>query len=377
MNSNFDVLIIGAGVIGSSIAYHLAGQGVRLLVIERAHIAENPAASWASAGGVRRQGRHHAEARLAGEAIARWLSLADELEDDLHYRRGGNLLLAESEEEAQQLVHFVQRQHELGFTDVRLLDREETIHVQPGLADHIIAASYSPDDGQADPVSTTRAFANAARRLGAEFLLETRVHSLLHNEQRIQGVSTAQGDFLASHVVLAAGAWGNELAAIAGLRLPLHTVALQMLLTDAASEPVLQPVLGAMGRKLSLKQLADGAFLVGGGWQGEVLLDTNSYILRPDQMESNWQVACSALPALAMQQVVRSWCGLEAECVDRIPLVGPVPGWQGLILALGFSGHGFALSPAIGRAVANRVLEKPAPELDDLLPGRFAHLAER
>lgn len=377
MNSTFAVLIVGGGVIGSSIAYHLAKQGVKVLVIERAHIAEPPAASWASAGGVRRQGRHHAEARLASEAIARWPSLGAELEDDLHYRQGGNLLLAESTEEAHQLQRFVQLQHELGFTDVRLLDREALEVVQPGLAEHIIAASYSPYDGQADPVATTRAFANAAKRLGAEFLVETRVRSLLHNGRQMQGVATAQGDFQAAHVVLAAGAWGAELAATAGLRLPLHTIALQMLLTDAASEPLLQPVLGAMGRKLSLKQLADGAFMIGGGWQGDVLLDSNSYILRPDEMEGNWQVACSILPALAKRHVLRSWCGLEAECADTIPLVGPVPGWQGLTLALGFSGHGFALSPAIGRAIADILLNKSAPELHELLPERFAHLAGR
>src|SRR5205823_13649949 len=131
-----------SGVMGSSIAYHLARQGRSVLVVERSEVASEPAASWASAGGVRRQGRHPAEAKLAVEAIERWQTLEQELDADLHYRRGGNLLLAESEAEAEQLVAFVQRQHELGFADVRLLNRTETHALVPGLNKQVVAGSY-------------------------------------------------------------------------------------------------------------------------------------------------------------------------------------------------------------------------------------------
>src|SRR6266566_2395779 len=119
--------------IENSIAYHLSRQGRQVLVIERSDIAVSPAASWASAGGVRRQGRHPAEAKLAVEAIERWRTLEQELEADLHYHRGGNLLLAESDTEAEQLTAFVQQQHEMGFADVRLVDRKDAYTLVPGL----------------------------------------------------------------------------------------------------------------------------------------------------------------------------------------------------------------------------------------------------
>src|SRR5436190_19585540 len=142
MTTSVDILIIGAGVIGSSIAYHLTKQGAQVLVVEQADVADPPAASWASAGGVRRQGRHPAEARLACEAIERWSTLAAELEADLHYRRGGNLLLAENDEEAEQLKAFVKEQQNMGFSDVVLVDRRQALEIVPGLHEGVVAGSY-------------------------------------------------------------------------------------------------------------------------------------------------------------------------------------------------------------------------------------------
>ena len=368
-----EVLIIGSGVIGSSIAYHLARQGRQVLVVERSKVASKPAASWASAGGVRRQGRHHAEAQLAIEAIARWPTLEQELEADLHYRRGGNLLLAENNAEAEQLDTFVQHQHELGFTDVELLDRQQVHDLVPGLHERVIAGSYSPADGQADPPRTTRAFATAARRHGAVYWDETPCSGLLMQGQRVIGAQTGRGEVQAARIVLAAGAWSDDLAATIGIRLPIRTQALQMILTTPASSNTLQPVLSAVSRSLSLKQLSDGAFFLGGGWSGDPVSNRSDYQLRPASVEGNWKTACEILPRVGQQQIASAWCGLEAQSIDNIPFIGPIPGIDALILALGFSGHGFALAPATGRSIADQVAGRPTPELDGLSPSRIAN----
>jgi sarcosine oxidase subunit beta len=370
--ANIDVLIVGGGVIGSSIAYHLARQGRQVLVVERSEVAAPPTASWASAGGVRRQGRHPAEAQLAIQAIERWKTLEQELEADLHYHCGGNLLLAESNAEAEQLSKFVGHQLKLGFTDVRLVDRKEALSLVPGLNGQVVAGSYSPSDGQADPVRTARAFATAAQHLGATYWTGTCTSGFLVHRERIVGVQTERGEVHTGHIVLAGGTWSDELAATIALRLPIRTRALQMILSTPAQSNVLQPVISAVSRALSLKQLANGAFLLGGGWLGDPTSDRRSFTMRPESMQGNWATACELLPAVGEQRLAHSWCGLEAQSIDDIPFIGSIPGLGGLTIAVGFSGHGFALAPAVGRCVADQINGRPTPELEGLSPTRIA-----
>lgn len=367
-----DILIIGGGVIGNSIAYYLARQGRQVLVIERTQIADSPAASWASAGGVRRQGRDRAEAKLASEAIQHWKTLEQELETEIGYRQDGNLLLAENDIDVNFLSKFVDQQHEMGFADIKFVDRAEALSIVPGLNDRVLAGSYSPNDGQADPILTTRAFAKAAQRYGTCYWTGVSTTSLLKQNDQIVGAQTERGNVKAVHVILAAGAWSDELATTIGLRLPIRTRALQMILSTPSPTYQLKPVISAVGRTLSLKQVSNGGFLLGGGWLGDPSHDRRSYNMRSSSIQGNWATAKELLPIVGEQHITRSWCGLEAQSIDGIPFIGQIPGLSGFTLAVGFSGHGFALSPAVGRSVADQINGLPTPELDALEPSRIA-----
>jgi sarcosine oxidase subunit beta len=176
----------------------------------------------------------------------------------------------------------------------------------------------------------------------------------------------------AETVVLAAGAWSDTLAATVGLRLPIRTRAFQMLRSTSAPPELLKPVVSALGRVLSLKQLPDGAFLLGGGWPGDPTPDRRGFTVRQESIDGNWAEACAVLPAVGQQRLDRAWCGLEAESIDELPFVGQVPALDGLVVAVGFSGHGFAIAPAVGRAVADQIAGRVVPALDGLRPDRIS-----
>ena len=365
-----DVLVIGGGVIGSACAYYLAQSGLKTTVCEARGLISGGTASQASAGGVRQQGREASELPLSIHAIGLWADLEEELEADVHYRRGGMTACVHQPEALDQLRLRVAAEQEMGL-DIRLVEQPELADLVPGISPHIIAGGYCPSDGQADPIRTTAAFAAAAARLGAQVLTDTPVRRLIKQGDRIVGAVTDQGEIHAGAIILAAGAWASDLAAGVGFNLPFRPVGLQMMVT-AKRPPRLSQVLAWTGQGLSLKQSPDGGFVIGGGWPGRV--DPAEYRADPipGAMAKNARSARGIFPMLANIPVVRSWLGAEAFSIDHVPALGPVSGLDGLIVAAGFSGHGFALSPAVGRLLARCVAQGVVdPLLAPLSPDRF------
>jgi sarcosine oxidase, subunit beta len=367
MSARADVLIIGAGVIGSSIAYHLALRGTGVIVVDRAPPAAPPSASWASAGGVRRQGRDSREWALTRIAARRWPRLADELGADIEFRQGGHLHVVENDEDRRSLETRAARERDAGL-DVRLIDGQEARRFAPGLSESVVAAAWSPGDGQANPVKTTRAFAAAAAVRGAAYRTGAPAQ-LLFNGERVQGGIAGENVVHARVVVVAAGAWSAAVVARIGVHLAIAQRGPQMILTDPAPV-VLAPTITGTGRALSLKQLPSGAYFIGGGWPSDVDDARMTCTIRDESVRGSWAVASEVFAPLRACRIQEAWCGLEGESADGVPLIGPVPGVSGLYVAAGFSGHGFQLAPAVGAAVAAALSGEPAPALELLSPSR-------
>ena len=356
------VVIVGGGLMGLSTAFHLrrADPGTRVTVLECARVGA--AASGASAAGVRAMGRDPAERALALASLARWPGLERELEAPTRYRRSGGLRLALDEATWRAAGPWVAEQRAAG-VPVEVVDERVARALAPGIAPGCLGGAHAPNDGQAEAVPATEAFAGAARRLGARVEEGVGVRALAVETGRVVGVERGDGVREACDVaIVAAGAWSATLLGGIGVTLPIETRPLQMLLT-APGAPALRPVLGAFERRLSLKQLDDGAYLIGGGWPARLTDHAgNRYEMLDESVRASLETARAVFPPVGECALARSWAGLEAFTPDDLPILGPVPGISGLLVAAGFSGHGFALSPMIGDILARLATGQDALE---------------
>jgi sarcosine oxidase subunit beta len=348
-----EVIVIGAGVVGSATAYYLAKAGVDVMLIDRRHPNTGGTASQASAGGVRQQGRVPVEIPLAIYSINLWGSLEAELEADLHYRRQGMTVVTDDENLIPSLAQRVTDEQSLGL-GIELVQGSDLHELIAGLSPRILAGSYCATDGHADPLSTINAFVGAARRLGARTKWQHPVERLVIDKDRITAVKTSGGTIGCRYAILAAGYWSRAIAATVGIDLPFEYFPLQMMVT-ARRPHRLDQVLGWIDHGISLKQVPSGGFVIGGGWPGQATPQTYQTRLMPGSMAKSAYTTVNLFPSLAGVPIVRAWLGIEAFCVDEMQIVGPVASAGGLILAAGFSGHGFAIGPGVGSLIAEYV----------------------
>jgi len=370
-----DVVVIGAGIIGSSVAYYLAKAGVAVTLIDARAPNESGAASQACAGGVRQQNRNLLEIAFSMYAIDLWTGLEVELDTDLDYRQDGMTIVTDDEDLVPLLAQRVKKEQALGL-EVQMVMGEELHHLIPGLSPKMLAGSYCPTDGHANPLRVIHALTSAARRRGARLTWQCPAESFVVKNNRVTAVLTSQGRIPCRYAVLAAGCWSRSIAASIGIDLPFESFPLQMMVT-ARRPHILDQVLGWTGHGISLKQVPSGGFLIGGGWPGHGCVEFYGTRLMPGSMAKNARIGLELFQSLKGLPVVRAWVGIEAFCRDELQIVGPVSCPDGLILAAGFSGHGFATGPAIGSLLARYVTTGKLPDL--LKPfgiERFGHISK-
>jgi sarcosine oxidase subunit beta len=368
-----DVVVVGAGIMGVSTAYHLARRGVgRVVVVERDGVCAGSTAL--ASGGIRHQYASRIGVELTRHSIQTFEGFEAEFGADPQFRQHGYLILVTTEAERAQAVRNVDQQRRLG-VEVDLLSPEETRRRFPYVrTDDLLGATYSPRDGYADPYLVTTAIAGRARDLGVEIRTGCEVVGVRRSGAGVEGVATAAGDVSAPVVVLATGAWTGQLGRLAGVDIPVSPLRRSKFITapfpperiPAATPFVIDPHQG-----ISLRREGAG-ILLGIGRRDE----GPSFRTEPDWSltEALIERAVHRAPALAEASLMRGWAGLYEMTPDQTGIVSPVGAVQGLYVIAGFSGHGFMHGPIAGQLMAELIADGRATTVDiaPLALDRFA-----
>jgi glycine/D-amino acid oxidase-like deaminating enzyme len=370
----YDVIVIGGGIAGAATAYFLAADGVSTLLLERYDL--NTQASGSNAGGLHGQipfepfaqeGDEWLEAfspviGLLTEAVALWRELPAMLRVDLEVALTGGLIVAATDSDMRLLERKaeVERRHGL---DVEILDRETLRDFAPYLADSMLGGAFCANEGNANPLRATPAFAARARQLGATVRTQTNVVGLSRRSGGGYSVHTDRGDFECVRVINAAGADAGRVAGMLGVQLHVAGEPIQASVTERVA-PLIPHLVYFTGAMLTLKQTAQGTLIIGGGWPA-ALDPLQRPVVAADSLARNLAVAVDVVPALASVHVMRSWAGMVNGTHDWKPILGECAGVPGFYIVF-FPWLGFTAGPLAGRIAASLVQGKQPPTAADV-----------
>jgi sarcosine oxidase subunit beta len=366
----YDYVVVGGGIYGCAAAWELVRRGAAVIVLEARTVA-----SGASGGlgkrGVRACGRDPRELPLMRLAYDLWPALAGEIGAATGYERTGLLHLFEREPDgldggwaSAPARAWVQQQRGI-VTEV--LDRDAVHTLETDVCDAVTGALYCPDDGIADHTATTRGLAAAAARLGAEIREGTVVSGLERASDRVTALVTEEGEHIEvgeAALLLTNAHVPDFVREQLGVTLPVWSMLPQVLLTEPLNPPPLSHLIGHERRTLAMKPVPGGQVMISGGWHGRWHPQTGQGEVIPAQVAGNLAEAVAVYPALAGVRLAESDAGRpESACVDGIPIIDHLPGAANLIVGTGWSGHGFAIAPAVAKLLADWATGSERPEL--------------
>ena len=357
-----DVIIIGGGIMGCATAYRLAKKGVDVLVLEKKEIGNG--GSCRNAGGVRQSARDPKELPLAMYAVANiWPTLSEELDVNVEYVQKGNIRLGLTEKDIKILEAHTEKSTKVGL-DVKMISGDEAREICPYMSKEIIAASWCPTDGHANPLKTTLGFYRAALRSGVTFITGVTVTGLQKVKGRVCKVLTDDGVYEANNILLCAGYYSRAIANTVGIDIPVERQFNEVLVTEAVPH-MFDIMLGVAGGEFYGHQSEHGSFVLGGNSGLQAYTSNSDYFVT-----NSLTAPCISrgimkyFPVLKDVKVVRTWSGHYDQCIDVLPVIDNVKEVPGLTLAFGFSGHGFGISPAVSIALSELILEGESKTID-------------
>ena len=365
------VVVIGGGVVGCSIAYHLARRGQRdVVVLERESVGAGTTSK--AAGGIRSQFPTETEIRFSLEAIGVFERFAEEFGADIGYRKIGYLFLISDAEDLAGYRERMALQRRLG-VDVREITPAEAKAIVPALrVDDLIAAVWGPTDGMAGPAEVTNGFARRARELGVRIVEGVDVTAIDVERGRVRGVRTSQGAVAAPIVINAAGPVAARVGRLAGVDVAVHPRRRHIFFTEPFPEipgpvPLTTDRASGFYFRKEMEQL-----LLSPGDVEDIGEDFTVPVDRA-RIDETVEKALHRIPIVEKARIAGGWAGLRPLTPDDHAIIGWAPNVEGFFLAVGFGGHGFQHSPATGRYVSEWLLDgKPSLDLSLFDPGRFA-----
>ncbi len=376
MKRSADVVIVGGGCMGASVAYHLARRGVTdVVLLEREKLLAS-GSTGRNAGGVRHQFSNAANIRLSIESIALLERFKDEIGYEIDFHQDGYLFLLSTAASVETFRQNVALQRSFGI-DVEWLAADEAARLAPGLStDGVLGATFCRRDGIADPNGVTMGFAKAAQAMGTTIERDTEVTGITVDRGRVSGVDTTRGAIAAPIVVNAAGPHARAIGRMAGIDVPVDPYRRHIFIAQPAS-PLRAAALPAskimvIDFETTFYFHREGAgLLFGMSDPGEP--STFDTTVRWDFLAQATDIAVMRVPALADASISHAWAGLYEMTPDANPIIGPARDVPGFFLINGFSGHGFQHSPAAGRILADLIVG--ADPAMDLAPFALERLA--
>jgi len=374
IGSPADFVILGAGVIGASIAFHLAQQKAgKILVIDKGHVGQG--GSGRSSALIRMHYSYPPEVQLALVSLYMFENWRDIVGKEGDFRKTGFVRIVHPGE-TERLKQNVEMQRKLG-VNVKLMDRVELRELEPDWkVDEVELAAYEPDSGYGDGAGAANDFLSRARELGVAYLSKTEALEFLVEGERVRGVRTDHGQIAAPVVVAATGPWTQPLFQRIGIDLPIETEYHQVAILRNA--PGMKGGGCACIDSVSATYFRSDAhdkFLIG-DFYGERGADPDNFPQRAadDGLEEIIERACGRVPKLENAEVMRGVTGVYDMTPDSRPLLGAVSGVAGLYVCAGFSGMGFKISPAIGLVMSELLLDGHGKTVDisTFCPGRFS-----